>query len=63
MKRQKNGIWKLTDDEMNEISIFAKEAARSFGNLYPGFSQSAKTLGDKIYKILDDAGVYDDINE
>lgn len=61
MTRQKNGIWKLTDAEMNLISILAYEAGEHYDNqrCY-ALSDDARKKSDEIYRILDEAGFYKD---
>ncbi len=59
MKRQNNGIWKLTDEEMDMLSIFAYESSKSFykaGN--DQLSEHAREISDEIYEILEQIGYY-----
>lgn len=59
MIRQKNGTWKLTDDEMNFLSICASEATHYFDSTQSyGLSEQARETGIKIYEILEQAGFY-----
>lgn len=61
MKRQKNGMWKLTDAEMNLISILAYEAGEHYDNIgCYALSDDARKKSDEIYRILDEAGFYKD---
>ena len=59
MKRQNNGVWKLTDDEMNKLSIFAYESTKYFDSTGSyGLSEQAREISNTIYEILEQAGYY-----
>lgn len=59
MIRQKNGTWKLTDEEMNLISIYAQEASDAFARRgMNGMANEAKENSNSIYSILNQAGLY-----
>lgn len=61
MTRQKNGIWKLTDAEMNLVSIFAFEAGERYDlQGCHALSEDAYKRSNEIYRILDEAGFYKD---
>ena len=59
MKRQNNGIWKLTDEEMNLLSIYAYESTHYFDSTGShGLSEQAREISNQIYEILEQAGFY-----
>lgn len=61
MTRQKNGIWKLTDSEMNYFAILASEAKERYAQLGLNALQGkAKATNLTIYHTLLEAGFYDD---
>ena len=61
MTRQKNGIWKLTDVEMNLVSIWAQEAAEQYERLgVYALANDARDQGKAIYEALEAAGLYND---
>ena len=60
MKRQKNGIWKLTDEEMTSVCIWASEAANWYDQIgLPVLARNARENKQSIYKTLDAAGLFD----
>lgn len=62
MTRQKNGIWKLTDDEMNTFSVFCREAAERYKQLGMPYTQTeASDTANEIFDILDAVGHYEGI--
>jgi hypothetical protein len=59
MKRQKNGFWKLTDSEMNNICCIMNVGEERYRELnYPALAESTKELSDEIYNILNSVGYY-----
>lgn len=64
MKRQKNGTWKLSDDDMNFISIALTEAAiRMKATGAPGIGSMMENMSDMIYEELKKGGFYEDLAE
>lgn len=64
MTRQKNGVWKLTDDDMNFISIALTEAAEHMAEKKaPGFAKTMEAMADEIFQMLMDGGFYEEIAE
>lgn len=62
MTRQKNGIWKLTDSEMNLFSMLAQEASEQYAAVgCNALSKDASRRSTEIFNILDKAGYYDDV--
>ena len=62
MKRQKNGLWKLTDSEMNYLCCLAGEAEQKYRMI--GLHALEKEAGrwrHEVYKTLDDNGFYDKV--
>ena len=61
MTRQKNGIWKLTDAEMNHFAILAFEASERLAQ--QGCHATSKDAAAKqmeIHNTLEAAGYYKD---
>lgn len=59
MFRNENGSWILNDDEMNQVSIWALEAADNFGRAQLfGLRDQAKREADKIFDELYSSGYY-----
>ena len=62
MTRQKNGIWKLTDAEMNSFACFCGEASKRYEELnLQALSKEAKETEDAIFNVLDEIGYYDEV--
>ena len=59
MIRQKNGTWKLTDSEMNLLSIYAYEAKQRMDSMgcYASAEEALETH-NTIYELLEKAGYY-----
>ena len=59
MNRQKNGTWKLSDIEMNLLSIYAYEAKKCFDRVGKhALADKALETHNAIYEILEKAGYY-----
>ena len=64
MKRQKNGIWKLTDGEMNGFICMMFPAAERYAQMgCPALSKEAVRMRDEIFEMLDNVGYYDKVKE
>ena len=62
MKRQKNGIWKVTDAEMNNFICMMTPASDWYAQVgCHALSRSAMELRQEIYDVLDGVGYYDDV--
>lgn len=60
MIREKNGNWKLSDDEMNFVAIVARETARWYERRkLKGLGGAAKDMADTITRTLRSVGYYD----
>lgn len=61
MVRLKNGTWKLTDAEMNLLSILAGEAEERYVQIgMYALANNARRVGKEIFDTLDNVGYYDD---
>ena len=59
MTRQKNGVWKLTDSEMNYFVIYAMRAADMYDlEGYKALSKAACEKGREISNTLKNVGYY-----
>lgn len=64
MKRQKNGIWKLTDGEMNGLICMMIPAAEWYAQIgCHALSRNAVKTRNEIYEMLEDVGYYADVLE
>ena len=64
MKRQKNGIWKLTDAEMCEIAnAFAIQAEHCAAKGYEASAEYYNEKFETIFDLLDEAHYFDDVRE
>ena len=62
MTRQKNGIWKLTDADMNYLSMLAYEASERYTAIgMNALAKGAEKQAQEIFSILGKAGYYDDV--
>lgn len=62
MKRQKNGIWKLTDAEMNLLCTYVWDARDEFEKKgLIALARQAHRTGCEIYDTLEKTGFYKDI--
>lgn len=64
MKRKKNGVWELTDAEMNALAYACGRGAewlKEHG--YEYLEGKLREEFTKITNMLDDAGFYDDIRK
>ena len=62
MTRQKNGIWKLTDSEMNYIALLAGEAEERYEQIgLNALLKEAREIHAEIHNILVKAGYYDSV--
>lgn len=58
MTRNNNGVWELSDTEMNVFLRYAFTASDGYGDKYPTLADEAEQIGDFIYEQLDKAGFY-----
>ena len=58
MKRQKNGIWKLTDDEVNHFSILLLEESKRMEEKWPEIAEHRREAAYEIYTTLKAAGYF-----
>ena len=62
MTRQKNGIWKLSDEEMNHFACLCAEASKRYAELnLQALSKRAAETEDAIFNVLDEIGYYDKV--
>lgn len=60
MKRQKNGIWKLSDEEMLDLAIYAWEAETNLTRRGQHLiADQARSKANAIHDILEKAGYFD----
>lgn len=60
MFRQKNGIWKVTDAEMNDFICMMLPASERYRQLgCPALARNALRVQSEIYATLDGVGYYD----
>lgn len=60
MTRQKNGTWKLTDEEMLMFSIYASKARDAYRKEgCNAIADEANKFHNNIYDTLDSVGFYD----
>lgn len=62
MKRQKNGIWKLTDNEMRDVCL-AFMHSREWNNSegYDALANEDDEYANTIFNTLDDVGYFDNV--
>lgn len=62
MIRQKNGIWKLTDEEMCTFSCYCSEAKRMYELLnLPALKSEAEEVRAEIFNTLNSVGYYEGV--
>lgn len=60
MTRQKNGLWKLTDEEMLSFAIYASEAKERYSSLgMEALKTEANKCSEEIHDKLDEIGYFD----